>query len=374
MADFFPQPNLLLLDPPKHESARQKWDAHMGNVSARIPGLVRDCVEKHIAYAWTPGATIDLYEDMKDLSWKILCAVFLGLTPANDRAKFNTHVSLQETLLRGQFSLLPVSIRTPFWHSPRSRGLDASAKLQSSLRAEAASPAPRCPFMQRNTSELDDADRAGNSLLFTSSIAVKALSSLLTASLLNVFLFPHGESSLAARLLSQDAPQREATLCSILRETERLSPPVIGVMRRVEQDIQLHSSNTADTADSLVVPKGWDVWLYFVAASRDETVYQHANRFVPDRFLDRSEPETGFAFGAGRKECLGKETSQLIVRSVVSVLLDGGWELDGSVDRPGIRTWLGWDDSASVEEMAKDLKQLPSQRPREPIPLQVRRS
>lgn len=372
MADFFPRPNVLLLDPPEHESARQKWDSHMADVSACIPGLVRDCVEEHIAHAWTPGTTINLYKDMKDLAWEILCAVFLGHSPTEDSTEYNKHVSLQETLLRGQFSLFPVSVRTPFWQSPRSRGLDASAKLLSNLRAGVASPVPGCPFAQCNTGELDDADRAGNLLLFTSSIAVKALSSLLTASLLNVFLFPHGDSSLADWLRSQDATQREATLDSILRETERLSPPVIGVMRRVEQDIQLCSSKV-QPSESVVVPKGWDVWLYFVAASRDETVYQQANRFVPERFLNQSEPEAGFAFGDGRKECLGKETSRLIVKTVASVLLDGGWDLDGSIDRAGVRTWLGWEDTASNEVMAKDMKQLPSQRPREPIRLQVRR-
>jgi hypothetical protein len=46
-----------------------------------------------------------------------------------------------------------------------------------------------------------------NTLLFTSSIAVRALASLLTASILNLFLSPY-EPSLAARVRAEDATTR----------------------------------------------------------------------------------------------------------------------------------------------------------------------
>lgn len=377
MADFFPAPNLLLLDSPEHIPARSEWDTYMADVSSRIPPVVRNCVENYIAKTWTDGATIDLYQDMKNLAWEILSAIFLGFTPTDDSAKYHTWVSEQETLLRGQFSLFPLSVRMPFWQSPRSKGLDASAKLQTFLRAEVAHPTCGCPFAQSNSGCIDDADRAGNLLLFTSSIAVKALSSLLTASLLNVFLFFHRGSSLADCLRSQEPEQREILLRSILRETERLSPPVIGIMRRVEEDILLHKDDATSTpegiSESILVPKGWDVWLYFVGASRDEKIYHQANQFVPERFVGGSEPEAGFAFGGGPKACLGKETSRLIVKTVVSVLLDRGWKLNGSIDLAGLRSWLGWDNHVSLDMMARDLKQLPLQRPREPVKVQIRR-
>lgn len=385
MADFFPAPNLLLLDAPHHQPKRRKWDSYMADLAVRTSPLVRGCIERHVAAAWADGdgTTMDLYQDMKALSWELLCSVFLGLSPttSDDDDKFRTFVSLQETLLRGQFSLVPVSIRTPFWRSARSKGVDARVKLQALLRAEMASPAPGCLFTSSRSGELDDADRAGNALLFTSSIAAKALSSLLTASLLNVFLFPRRQSSVAAQLRSQGPGQREPLLRSALRETERLSPPVIGVMRRVEQDIQLRKGkdNPADpttSEDAVTVPAGWDVWLYFMGACRDETVYQQANRLIPERYLapePEPEPDPGLAFGTGGRECLGKETVRMMVETVVSVMLDGGWELAGSVDRLGIRGWLGWDEDVPVEMMARDLKQLPVQRPREPIRVQVRR-
>lgn len=370
MADFFPAPNLLLLDAPNHSPIREKWNAHMVDVSERIPLLVRDCVKQHME-RWNAGSTIDLYENMKDLSWEILLAIFLGLTPGND-SKYSTFVSLQEDLLRGQFSLFPVSVRVPFWRSARSRGLNARAKLQALLREEVAAPTRGCPFAQGGEG-LSNTDRAANVLLFTSSIAVKSLASLLTASLLNLFLYPHCEPSLAAHIRSQGPDQGGALLRSILRETERLSPPVVGIMRRVEQDIRLGATNLSDPSESFVVPAGWDVWLYFVGAARDESVYPQANRMMPERFLPPAQPEPGFAFGAGEKKCLGEGTVRAVVEIVASVMLDEGWELAGAIDPPGVRGWLGWTDKVSLEQMAKDLKQLPAQRPREPLRLQLRR-
>lgn len=369
MADFFPPPNLLLLDGSEHHVARRRFEEDMAGLVTQIVPLVRDCVRTHVVAGWKHEAIIDVYKNMKDLSWNILCDSFLGLSPTRNKDEFNSFVSLHEALLRGQFSLFPVSVRTPFWHSARSKGLIARSKLQDFLHSHLDASKTSCPFA-RGT-ESDRAEYAGNCLLFTSSIAVKALASLLTASLLNIFLFPHCETSLATQLRSQEPGQRGPFLRSILRETERLSPPVIGVMRRVEDDVILSTSSHNDQTKSLLVPAGWDLWLYFVGACRDTNVYADANRLIPERYLRDNEPKPGFAFGAGKKECLGKEVSRKIVETVMSELLESGYELKGSVDRPGVRCWLGWEDNIPLQEMAKDLKQLPTQRPREPIRLRV---
>jgi hypothetical protein len=140
-------------------------------------------------------------------------------------------------------------------------------------------------------------------------------------------------------------------------------------MRRVEQDIMLRETES-DTRQT-VVPAGWDVWLYFVGASRDASVYPQPGQFVPERFMEPGEPEPGFAFGGGGKTCLGQEISRTVVETVVSVVLDNGWKLDGAIERKGIRGWLGREEEIPVETIAEDLKQLPSQRPRKPIKVRV---
>jgi hypothetical protein len=74
--------------------------------------------------------------------------------------------------------------------------------------------------------------------------------------LTNIFLMP-GDQSLASLLRSQPGQTRAAMLESIILETERLSPPEIGVMRRAQQDIVLPTTLGGDGRHD--VPAGHDV-------------------------------------------------------------------------------------------------------------------
>ncbi|RYO75176.1 hypothetical protein DL764_010570 [Monosporascus ibericus] len=368
MADFFPQPNLLLLDAPDHEFRRRCWDDHMAKVCHDSSATIREIAVEEIS-SWQAGAEVDLYDRMKDLAWRMLLAVFLQLS-RTDQA-YQDVVAWQEELLRGQFSLFPVSIRTPFWRSPRSRGLNARRKLQEELKKHVDALQPQCPFHCPGETIGRD-ELASNALLFTSSIAVKALASLLTASLLNLYLFP-SSPSLAHRARELDPDGRGTFVRSILRETERLSPPVIGVMRRVQQDVVLQQSCQGEDP-GILIPTGWDAWLYFVGANRNESIYNEACSFVPERFAAESGAPPTLTFGFGDKSCLGRDISRQIVQTVTTVMLDAGIDLHGAVVSEGVRGWLGWDSQVPVESMARDLKQLPCQRPRKPIILRVSRN
>lgn len=368
MADFFPPPNLLLMDAPAHEARRRDWNGHMSEVCRRAPATILEIAKDELS-SWPDGTGLDLYDRMKDLSWKILLALFLRLDPTDKT--YSEVVSLQEDLLRGQFSLVPVSISTPFWSSPRARGLRARRKLQEVLKRIIDAQHPACPFHHGQESNIPQEELASNALLFTSSIAVKALASLLTASLLNLFLFP-GEQSLANQARQLDPGPREAFLQSILLETERLSPPVIGVMRRAQQDIILKQDPPPEGPDTLV-PTGWDAWLYFVGAARNESVYEQAGKFVPTRFVGETQPPPVLTFGFGDKTCLGRDITRQIVQTVAAVMVDSGMDLHGSVDSEGVRAWLGWDGNVTVESIARDVKQLPCQRPRRPIMVRTSR-
>ncbi|KAG9237304.1 cytochrome P450 [Amylocarpus encephaloides] len=364
MSDFFPSPNILLVDQPDHLSKRKSWDEQLSSFPADSSRTIRGIANDHFS-AWRQGNRIDIYDSMKDLSWRLLLSVFLQLSPT-DKA-YSTVESLQETLLRGQFSLMPVSINTPFWRSPRSRGIEARQKLQTLLKDHIASQDSGCPLLRQE--KLGKDEISANALMFTSSIAVKALASLLTASMLNLFLLPC-EPSLAARVRTEDAANRNILLNSILLETERLSPPVVGVMRRVQQDVVLVSP---EGQPPTLIPTGWDIWLYFVSAGRDKTAFELADQFLPERFISQAETKSGYAFGSGSKSCLGQHIVKEIVHSVASAALDANIDLEGSVTAQGVRGWLGWDTGVSAEAFAGDLKQLPCQRPRESIYLRVHR-
>ena len=369
MRDWFPAPNVLLEDGERHRERKGVW-------GERVRGLDVESGARGLVKGWVGAlgkgmGKVDLYDSLKDLSWELLLGTFLSLKKGTDL--YATIEQKQEELLRGQFSLFPVAADVYFWQSARSRGLRAVKDLGSLLAAEA----PRgCPFASGDADVEEDI--SSHCLLFTSSIANKALASLLTALVANVFLMDGG--ALAGVLRSQEGPERRATMRSIVMETERLSPPVVGVMRRVTRDVSLdfeaeHKLGQTGYRMHHQIPAGHDAWLYFVGANRDETVHRDAQRFHFDRFMPAdAEGTSPFAFGGGAKTCLGAEIVRKMVSIVVEELLEAGlcMEIVGGSLEAGVKGWLGWEE-VDPAVTARDLKQLPCQRPRKPIVVNVKK-
>ena len=379
MAPFFPAPNLLLSDPPVHAPMKKTWVSRMESLPENSHNLVQGWVYEHFRNI-NSGTTIDLYESMKVLSWKIILGIFLSSSNEHDLTQNDlTEIeSLQEKLLRGQFSLFPVSINTRFWQSPRAKGLEARKQLQQILKARIGNGVTGCPFAMKN--ELEKDDIANHLLLFTSSLAVKAFSSILTALFLNLYIFqPTGSNvPLAEKISSLSREEdRSALLYSILLETERLSPPVVGIMRRSLNEVLLESAqeNTPNT----LIPKSWDVWLYFIGAARDPAVFgSTADTFVPERYYNsqsnKDEVKQGFAFGDGPKSCLGAGLMREVAMTVAKICLgilpqnlgaDTKFNIQAKAEEipKGVQGWLGWKADVRPEEWARDMKQLPTQRP-----------
>lgn len=367
MATFFPPPNLLLSDGIAHASLYRIWKARIAPLPSELQPFVEKATRTHLR-SLRAGTSIDLYATMKTLAWRLLLGTFLGLRP--DDPEFGTIERLQEDLLRGQFSLFPVGLNVGVWHSPRKRGIDARVRLQGLLlervrssRSAKGVGAGACPFECAEEGNVEDV--AGHLLLFTSSLAAKGLASLLVACLLNLFLYRDaGRRGVFEELATvRDETERRRLLESMMLETERLSPPIVGVMRRCEKDFTFRRA--ADQADTLV-PKGWDAWLYLVGAGRDPTKFGSSwNRFDHRRYLGHEVP-LPMAFGVGPKTCLGAGVVRSMVLAVLETCMASGTELHGEVVAPGVRGWLGWDDSVTPEQWAADMKQLPTQRPAKP--------
>ena len=391
MAAFFPPPNLLLKDAEEHTEHKETWERSFTDVAKASVPLIREMTLKAFVVPFKKvqgDQQLDLYETLKTLSWDILFAVFMGLS-RDDADTFRSMENLQETVLRGQFSLFPVSLRTPFWTSARSRGLKAAQDLGPAIRSQLRScwdrsstrkgRKPACPFTDRVTptgspgEPLSEDDIVSNARLFTSSIANKAVASLLTAFFMNLFLWrdkskPHEGESIASFIAGQNDPStKEAVLQSVLKETTRLSPPVIGVMRRVTQTVCINEAAGID-GTSHVIPAGHDAWLYFAGANRDPSVFDNPRNFCWDRFMQFDEPtDCGITFGLATKRCLGGQLTHQICLTVAQTVIDSGLSIDGYVEEEGVKEWLGWQSGAGAEHMARDLKQLPCQRPREPV-------
>ncbi|MDI1486557.1 MAG: hypothetical protein OHK93_005788 [Ramalina farinacea] len=384
MAPFFPPPNLLLLDPPEHGPRKAQWLESMAELPDRISKGVRSRTLSHFENIRS-GSSIDLYDSMKFLSWDLILGIFLGNLEDPQRAKdlVNQVEKLQEDLLRGQFSLFPVSVNTRFWQSPRSKGLAARKKLQEVLKSHVGVQSTGCPFVTSSLSDKEDV--ANHLLLFTSSLAAKALASLLTALMMNLFVScarNDGRSELLSDMVlsTRGRGDQNKLIESIVLETERLSPPVVGIMRQTTADVIL--SGGSEQSPDIRIPGGWDAWLYFVGASRDPAVFgDTAASFVPHRYLQESGERTeGFAFGAGPKTCLGRDLMRQIAMTVAKTCLGLADEetnvehstpiklnCPGDSIPEGVRGWLGWQADVKPEVWARDMKQLPTQRPTKPL-------
>ena len=292
--------------------------------------------------------------------------MFLNLEPQSP--EFNQFEQLQEDLLRGQFSLFPVAVNTGFWHSPRKIGIDARKKLQDMIRQRVKGLPPA--WLSPRTLHPETIDETVNHLLMaTSSLAVKGFSSLLTALLLNTFLFRSPDSSaqsIATWISSSQEVDRRAKREALWKETLRLSPPIVGVMRRTStQQILV---NREEHESDVLIPQGWDVWPYFPGGNRDPSVFgPKSDDFNPLRYMerDRSLPEP-IAFGFGSKRCLGQPFVKAAAMAVLGRFETQGIGLDGAVDAAGVRGWLGW-ERQDPGTWAKDMKQLPTEHPANPI-------
>jgi len=106
-------------------------------------------------------------------------------------------------------------------------------------------------------------------------------------------------------------------LNSCMKESLRLHPPLILLLRKLKQDL---------TYNGYTCPKGDIIAVSPVVAHRQANVFPKPNDFDPDRFLppreeDQKEKFSFVAFGGGRHGCLGERFAFVQVKTIWSVLL-----------------------------------------------------
>jgi cytochrome P450 len=371
MQEFFPPPNLLLQDGKAHERMKEHWKKCAHSLES---STLKDSIDRMASEFFSQiqrHSQMDLYDTLKAISWKIFVSTFLDLSDADP--DFDGFVKLQEDLLRGQFSLFPASINVGFWHSPRKRGIDARKTLQHLISGRLNVKKPT--WIPEDLTKARPPDEIVNHILMaTSSLAVKGFASLMLAILLNVFLFPYkqsGSSCLADWIDQENSKERKLRLEAILKETIRLSPPIVGVLRRTTRDCTVPTRS--DQEPDTLIPTGFEAWCYFPGANRDPMVFgEDADLFVPERYLgDGPGPPSPVAFGLGPKSCLGAGFVNMAALTIVEALLDAKLYLTGNVEAAGVKGWLGH-ETATPEQWARDVKQLPTQRPSHPVLVEIK--
>jgi sterol 14-demethylase len=103
------------------------------------------------------------------------------------------------------------------------------------------------------------------------------------------------------------------TYTDSVKESLRMFPPLIMLMRMAMQDIE-----TTLNGKKYTIPKGDIVITSPAVCARMETVFTKPNEFEPERFnADRSETKVPYAFlgfGGGMHACMGQQFGLLQVK------------------------------------------------------------
>lgn len=110
-------------------------------------------------------------------------------------------------------------------------------------------------------------------------------------------------------------------LFNCLRETLRMHPPLIMLMRKCRQDLVVQSEENK----TYTVPKGSVVAVSPSVQQRLPHLFPDPDSFDPDRFAPpREEHKPLFAyapFGGGLHACLGQQFAYVQLKTVLSLLL-----------------------------------------------------
>lgn len=121
--------------------------------------------------------------------------------------------------------------------------------------------------------------------------------------------------------ITLDSLAEMTLLHSCMKETLRMYPPLIILMRRAMEPIMYPHSNGTE----VLIPEGDIVAVSPPIGHRLETVFNNPLEFEPERFLppreeDLKEKNSFLAFGGGRHGCLGERFGFLQVKTIWSIL------------------------------------------------------
>ncbi|MEH2447945.1 MAG: cytochrome P450 [Nostoc sp.] len=321
--------NILLQDGEEHRLTRRlMYPAFHGKAIATYFDTIQNIVQDFLK-DWGQG-TIRLNSSFRQLTLMVATCLFLG---SQNKSEVEQTSQWFTQLLDGSMAIFKWNV--PF--TLYGRGQNARGKLVAFLRKAIAQR-----IEQGNLEESKDVlglllaavDEDGNKLSETQVIN-EALLLLFaghetTASLLSWVIFELGnhpewrkrlrEEQLAVvgnNPLNLSHLKQLPQLTNVLKEAERLYPPVYAYNRGVLKDIEYAGYR---------IPAGWFVNISPMLTHRLPELYTDPDRFDPDRFAppreeNKKHPLALVGFGYGSHSCLGMEFAQMEMKIVLSTLL-----------------------------------------------------
>jgi sterol 14-demethylase len=131
----------------------------------------------------------------------------------------------------------------------------------------------------------------------------------------------NGTATHTATALDYDKVNEMELLHNCMRESLRLCPPLILLMRYAQKDFQVKANNGTTT---YTVPKGDMVLVSPSVAMRIEETFKDAETFDPDRYCpgreEHKQPFAYLGFGGGIHSCMGQNFAFMQVKTILSIL------------------------------------------------------
>ncbi len=283
---------------------------------------------------WEQLGRFSWFHENKQLTFEIASQIFLGANPGSDTARLS---KLFTELTGGLFGLVPSRSKwTRF-----GRGMAARAELLEYIM-QAVEERQRNPGLDALSLLVQARDEDGQSLS-TDELTAQAMlllfaghettTSMITSLCLELALHPEvlakardEQKQFAATddPLTLEQIGQMSYLEQVLREVERLHPPVAGGFRGVVKAYDFNGYH---------IPAGWKVLYNIPDTQSIAKGYTSPDRFDPDRFSPAREEHKAQAFsligfGGGPRICLGMSFAQLEMKIIAARLLrEYRWEI-----------------------------------------------
>lgn len=310
--------NRKLLMPAFHGAA-------LANYISTMEQIVLSYLEK-----WANVGSFTLFPELKQMTFDIASTLLIGSQPGEMTAQLSQWFT---ELTNGLFAV-PISLPwTRYGRALKARD-ELLAQIEKAVRYRQQEPAQDALGLL-----VQSQDEEGNKLSLE---AIKAQALLMlfaghetTTSMLAslcMALAQHPEILAKARAEQQELAtplslgqlKQMTYLDQVLKEVERLYPPIAGGFRGVIEPFVFNGYS---------VPKGWMALYRIDATHRDERVYTKPERFDSDRFSpERSEHKnidySLVGFGGGPRVCLGVAFAQVEMKIFAAHLLRRyAWEI-----------------------------------------------
>jgi len=322
--------NILLQDGEEHRLTRRlMYPAFHGKAIATYFDTIQNIVEDFLK-DWGESKTIALNSSFRQLTLKVATRLFLG----------TQNESEVEQTSKWFTQLIDSSLALLKWNVPFTlygRGQNARSNLVAFLnqamqeRIEGGNLEESKDVLGLLLAAVDeDGNKLNQAQVINEALLLLFAGHETTASLLSWVIFELGhrpewrerlrKEQLAVvgnNPLTLSHLKQFPDLTNVLKEAERLYPPVYAYNRGVLKDIEYAGYR---------IPAGWFVTISPMLTHRLPELYTDPDRFDPDRFAppreeDKKHPFALIGFGGGSHSCLGMEFAQMEMKIVLSTLL-----------------------------------------------------